>query len=221
MTAIKIRLAVCDDHAMFRQGVIASLRPFNNIEVVGEASNGNELLSLLPQAKPEVVLIDIRMPELDGIEVCKLIKRDHPHIHVIGLSQFEQVYFITGMFKAGAGSYLLKDVSPEEVANAVQRVYKEKYYLHDQIPVSLVKNLIKMEHPSVSWHVNEQDELKEREIELLRLITAELTNKEIATKLSLSPVTIENYRNQLLKKTGAKNTAGLVTYAVRKGYVLL
>lgn len=221
MSNVKIRLAICDDHKIFRNGVISSLKPYNNIEVVYEAESGPELIAHVKSTQPDVILLDINMPDMDGLEVCKILKRDHPNIHVIALSLHEQVYYVTGMFNAGAVSYLLKDVDPAEMVNAIQRVYKEGFYLHDDIPVGLVKNLIKMEHPSVKFQAEIYNDLKEREIELLRLIAAEFTNNEMAVQLKLSPVTIENYRNQLLKKIGAKNTAGLVTYAIRKGYVVL
>lgn len=217
----RIRVAICDDHKIFRNGVISSLKPFNNIEIVADTENGTELLKKIHSTSPDIVLLDINMPEMDGLEVCKRIKSKYPEVHVIGLSLHEQVYFITGMFKAGAGSYLLKDVDPEEMVHAMQQVYIHGFYLHDQIPVDLVKNLVKMDHPAVGLFIESNEELKERDIALLRMITAEYTNNEIAEKLSLSPVTIENYRNQLLKKTGARNTAGLVTYAIRKGYVIL
>lgn len=217
----KIRIAICDDHKIFRNGVASSLKPYTNIELVVDVENGLELLKRIPVTAPDIVLLDINMPDMDGLEVCKQIKSKHPQVHVIGLSLHEQVYFITGMFKAGAGSYLLKNVDPEEMVHAIQRVYTEGFYLHDQIPVDLVKNLVKMDHPAVQVFLDNNEELRERDIALLRLIAAENTNNEIAVKLNLSPVTIENYRNQLLKKTGARNTAGLVTYAIRKGYVVL
>ena len=142
----KIKIAICDDHTIFRNGVISSLKPYNNIDIVIKAENGNDLLYHLKTIKPNVVLLDINMPDLDGLEVCKLIKNNYPSVHVIALSLHEQVYYITGMFKAGAGSYLLKNVDPAEIVNAIQRVVKDGYYLHENIPIGLVKNLIGMVH---------------------------------------------------------------------------
>lgn len=217
----RIKIAICDDHPMFRSGVAAVLKPYSNLQVVLETGSGKELLHALPKSNPHVVLLDIQMPEMDGLEICTQIRRDHPEIRIIGLSLHEQVYFITGMFKAGAGSYLLKDVHPEEMVTAIQQVHKNGYYLHDKIPVALIRQLIQMEHPSVAAVPDTGDALNERDIELLRLIAAEFTNQDIAQKLKLSPATIENYRNRLLRKTGVRNTAGLVTYAIRKGYVIV
>ncbi len=217
----KIRLAIADDHKIFRNGVISSLKPYNNIQLVYEAEGGKDLLDHIKGTRPEVILLDIKMPDMDGLEVCRRIKKDDPKIHVIALSLYDQVYYISGMFEAGASGYLLKDVDPSEIVNAIQHVYKDGSYLNENTPVSLVKNLMDMNHPSVYFNAESATILKPHEIDVLRLIAAEFTNNEIAKKLSLTAKTVENYRNKMLTKTGAKNTAGLVTYAIKKGIVVV
>jgi DNA-binding NarL/FixJ family response regulator len=216
-----IKLAIADDHKIFRNGVISSLQPYSHLKIVCEADGGLSLLQKLPEAKPDVVLLDMKMPDMDGAEVCKKIKSSFPHMQVIGLSVYDHHYYIASMFEAGASGYLLKNVEPSEILRAIESVHTDGSYIHEKTPLHLVKSLIDMNHPSVYFDAANTNPLKQHEIDVLKLITKEYTNVEIAGLMQLSPKTVENYRNNLLTKTGAKNTAGLVTYAIKKGLVVV
>jgi DNA-binding NarL/FixJ family response regulator len=163
----------------------------------------------------------MKMPDMDGAEVCKKIKEQFPQMQVIGLSVYDHHYYIASMFEAGASGYLLKNVDPSEILRAIESAYTDGSYFNEKAPLNLVKSLIDMNHPSVYFDAANTSPLKQHEIDVLKLITKEYTNVEIARLMQLSPKTVENYRNNLLTKIGAKNTAGLVTYAIKKGLVLV
>jgi DNA-binding NarL/FixJ family response regulator len=216
-----IKIAIADDHKIFRNGVISSLQPYEHIQIVCEADGGAALLERLSETTADVVLLDMKMPDMNGAEVCKTIKETYPRMHVIGLSVYDHHYYIASMFAAGASGYLLKNVDPAEILRAIESVYTDGSYMHEKTPLNLVKSLIDMDHPSVYFDAANTSPLKPHEIDVLKLITQEHTNTEIAKLLQLSPKTVENYRNKLLTKIGAKNTAGLVTYAIKKGLVVV
>lgn len=216
-----IKIAIADDHKIFRNGVISSLQPYGHIKIVCEADGGVSLLEKLPESRPDVVLLDMKMPDMGGAEVCKRIKALFPAMHVIGLSVYDHHYYIASMFEAGASGYLLKDVEPSEILKAIESTYTDGSYIHEKAPLNLVKSLIDMDHPSVYFDAANTSPLKPHEIDVLKLITKEYTSAEIARVMQLSPKTVENYRNNLLTKIGAKNTAGLVTYAIKKGLVMV
>jgi DNA-binding NarL/FixJ family response regulator len=216
-----IKIAIADDHKIFRNGIISSLQPYTQIKIVCEADGGASLLQKLPETKPDVVLLDMKMPDMEGTEVCKRIKSSYPQMHVIGLSVYDHHYYIASMFEAGASGYLLKDVEPREIVHAIESAYTDGSYIHEKTSLNLVKSLMDMNHPSVYFDAGNTSPLKQHEIDVLKLITKEYTSTEIAGLMQLSPKTVENYRNNLLTKIGAKNTAGLVTYAIKKGLVVV
>lgn len=219
----KIKVVIADDHHIFRMGLIASLEPFEEIDVIADFSSGEQLLLWLQNNSiniPDVVMLDMKMNGMDGTEVTNKIKAKYPTLKVIGLSFYESHLHVVNMFKAGASSYLLKDTLPEEIAEAIQTVMEKDYYFNQNISVKLLKSIIDKE--TLKAHKTQfNDDLSEQDAELLKLICAEHTNIEIAEKLNLSSKTVENYRNKLLAKTGAKNTAGLVMFAIRKGYIIV
>lgn len=219
----KIKVVIADDHHIFRMGLIASLEPFEEIDVIADFSSGEQLLLWLQNNSsniPDVVMLDMKMNGMDGTEVTNKIKAKYPTLKVIGLSFYESHLHVVNMFKAGASSYLLKDTLPEEIAEAIQTVMEKDYYFNQNISVKLLKSIIDKE--TLKAHKTQfNDDLSEQDAELLKLICAEHTNIEIAEKLNLSSKTVENYRNKLLTKTGAKNTAGLVMFAIRKGYIIV
>lgn len=214
-----IKVALADDQSIFRNGVIASLRPYSNIKVVCEATSGHALLNQLSQLSVDIVLLDMKMQDMDGIEICKIIKRDYPETRIIGLSVYDHYYYISSMFEAGASSYLLKDVDITEMVTAIQAVYREGMYMAEKASIPLIKKLIDIKHPSVYYHIEQITPFKDYELEILKLIAKEFTTQEIADAMNLSRKTIENYRGIMLTKVGAKNTAGLLTYAIKKGLI--
>lgn len=215
-----INLAIADDHAIFRNGLVASLEPFRHICIKYVAASGEELIEHIKTLPVQVVLMDMKMSGMDGIETTRMLKKMNPEIKVLGLSVFENHNYITNMFKAGANGYLLKDATPEQIVEAVECVSKNEYYFNELVSYKLLKSLMEMEHPSTQIS-NEFVPLTNLEIEIIKLIGLELTNAEIAAKLNLGTKTIENYRNKLLTKTGAKNTVGLVIHGIKKGYIVV
>lgn len=210
----KIRVGIVDDHELFRKGVIGILDP-NRFEVVLEAENGQAFIDRLDSVAVDVVLLDLEMPVLDGMEACKRVRERFPELKILILTMHRAPHFMVHMMENGANGYLVKESGPDELEEALERVYRTGYFFNDALSRAM---LLKLE--GGSRKVPKQmlnDELSEREAEVLRLICEELTTPEIADKLYLSPRTVEGYRKQLLEKTGARNTAGLVLWAVRQG----
>ncbi|MBP9180124.1 MAG: response regulator transcription factor [Bacteroidia bacterium] len=217
----KIRIAIVDDHKIFRQGVKSVLQPVKDFEVVLEVSNGQDLLNQFSEVLPDVVLMDIKMAGMDGIATTRLLMQTHVQAKVIGLSVFDQEIYISSMFEAGAKGYLLKDAEPEEIVYAINKVHEGDYHFKGRLSNILYEKLF--------HQLNKTDEqitlplavLSPAEVDILKLICAEQTNKEISENLNMSVKTVENFRNKLLSKTGSKNVVGLVTFAIKKGYLIV
>ena len=220
-TPIPIKIAIADDHSIFRNGLISSLQPYGHIQTVCEAENGQGILEKLVNQKVDVVLLDMKMPDMDGVEVCKKIKHLDPEIRVIGLSVYNHYYYISSWFEAGGSGYLLKDADASEIATTIERVYQDGSYVNENASIPLIKKLMDINHPSVYYNGKPALPFKGTELEILKLIIAEYTTAQIGDKLNLSPKTIENYRGIMMDKIGAKNIAGLVTYAIKKGIVVV
>ncbi|MCU0442674.1 MAG: response regulator transcription factor [Bacteroidia bacterium] len=216
-----LRLAIADDQAIFRNGLKASLRPYTDIQIVCEAENGLQLIETIQVSKPDIVLCDMKMPDMDGIGVCQWIRNNMPTVKVIGLSVYDHYHYISSFFEAGGSGYVLKETDIEEIVNAIQITYQQGSYIGEATSLQLVKRLIEMKHPSIFFSVNQVIPFKPQELEIIRLIAQELTTNQIAQKLNLSAKTIENYRGIILSKIGAKNTAGLLTYAISKGIIVV
>jgi DNA-binding NarL/FixJ family response regulator len=212
-----IKVAIADDHKIFRKGVILSLRPFTNIKFVQEASNGEELLEQLPGTIPDVVLMDLRMPLKDGIETTKVLSKQYPSIHVIVLSMYEDERFVYHMMENGAHGYLLKNAEPQEIRKAIMDVHEKGYYLNNFVNRILLKRSHARQKavPSILNEIT----LTEKEKEVLQLICMEFTAQEIAQKMDISPRTVEAIKDRLMERFGSKNTAGLVFFAVKNNLV--
>lgn len=212
-----IKVAIADDHQIFRKGVILSLRSFTNIKFVLEAENGQQLLDGLAEAAPNVVLMDLRMPVKDGIEATKTISKEYPNIYVIVLTMYEDERFVSHLMENGANGYLLKSADPAEIKKAIMEVVSKGYYLNNFVN----KVLLKKSHartkvvPSLTSEIVVSD--KEREV--LRLLCMEFTATEIAQKMDISPRTVEAIKDRLMERFNVKNTAGLVFFAVRNNLV--
>ena len=208
-----IKVAIADDHKIFRKGVILSLRSYTNIKFVLEAENGDELLQKLPETQPDVILMDLRMPTKDGIEATKYVAKHFPNIHVIVLSMYEDDRFISHMMENGANGYLLKSTDPVEIRRAIMEVHEKGYYLNTFVNKILLRKTQTRQKPIPS--LNSEVVLTDREKEVIRMICMEFTAQEIAQKLEISPRTVEAIKDRLMDRFGAKNTAGLVFFAVR------
>ncbi len=214
----KISIAVADDHALFRRGMVSLLNNMNDdFAVVIEAPNGQELIDALPAKMPDVILMDLQMPVLDGIRATEQIKKTYPHVKVIVISMHDEDQFVTRLMELGANGYLLKDADPDEVEKAIYTVVKEDYY-YGAFLIKVMHNRftqkpLRREQTKLLLPVD----LSDRELEILTLICEGYTTPQIADKLFISTRTVEGHRNRLMEKTGTKNVAGLVAWAVRNG----
>lgn len=206
---------IVEDHILLSQAIAGLVNSFDNFEVPYICKNGEELLTQLKNSNtlPEIVLMDVNMPILNGIETTKIIKKDYPQISVIALSVEGNDETIIKMLKAGAKGYLLKDVEKEVLETALKEVLETGYY-HTKNVANILINSLNDDGPS-------ENKLKEREIEFIKLVCSELTYKEIAEKMFLSPKTIDGYRDTLFQKLHIKNKIGLVLYAIKNKIVNL
>jgi DNA-binding NarL/FixJ family response regulator len=212
-----IKVAIADDHKIFRKGVILSLRPYSAIKFVQEAENGQELLDGLAASEPDVVLMDLRMPLKDGIETTKIIAKTYPSIHIIALTMYEDERFVSHMMEIGANGYLLKSADPSEIKRAIIEVATKGYYLNNFVN----RILLKKSHTrtKIIPSLNTEITLNDREREVVRYICMEFTAQEIAVKIDCSPRTVEAIKDRLMERFGAKNTAGLVFFAVKNNLI--
>jgi DNA-binding NarL/FixJ family response regulator len=212
-----IKLAIADDHKLFRVGIAHIFSSIADIEVVAEAANGQELIDLIKGTAVDVVLLDYEMPILNGKETLDILKRDYPETKVLMLTMIQNEEYMIHFMQAGAGGYLLKDTEPKELEHAVRKVMETGTYLSDAVSQAVMKQL--MASKPVEANFDSSHNLGERELEVLRLICKEFTTQEIAEQLFLSTRTIETYRKRLLEKTGARNSAGLVMFAMENGLI--
>lgn len=212
-----IKVAIADDHKIFRKGVILSLRPFSNIKFVLEAENGDQLLEGLAAAEPDVVLMDLRMPGKDGIEATKQISKQYPNIKVVVLTMYEDERFVYHLMENGANGYLLKNAEPQEIRRAIMDVFEKGYYLNNFVN----RILLKRSHArqKIVPSLNSEITLSDKEREVLRFICMEFTAQEIAQKMEISARTVEAIKDRLMERFGSKNTAGLVFFAVKNNLV--
>lgn len=213
-----IQIGLADDHLLFREGIKAIFQDEINMEICLEASNGEEFITSLRKAliKPEVVLLDIRMPVIDGYETAKILLEEYPEMKIIILTMHEEERHIIRMIELGVNGYLMKNASPEEVIDCIDCVMEYDYYFNNKITnimrkVMMYKGKRNMDHLTY--------DLSEREKEVLALICQEYTAKEIGEKLFISFRTVEGHRKNLISKLNVRNTAGLVVLAIKNEIV--
>lgn len=210
-----IRVAIADDHEPFRIGVITMIGKCPGIQFVADAANGQDLLRQIKDTKPDVVLADIAMPVMDGIEFTRRLAIQSPGTNVIALSMFNDDHLIIDVLNAGAKGYLIKNSSKQEMLDAIAAVYYNQTYYCRSTSIKLARLIAhKLFDPT---HKVERETFSPKEIEVIQLICQEMTNKEIGDKLCLSSRTVEGYRQKIADKTNSKTTAGIVIYAIRHG----
>lgn len=212
-----IRILLVDDHTIIRDGIRALLSEQEDITVVGEAGNGKDLLEMLAHTPADVVLMDINMPVMDGVEATQQLQEHFPEVRVLALSMLDHEEYVNRMFDAGAMGYVLKNAGKMEIVYAIRTVALGKQFLCAELGIKFLAKLMKTPTQDPSAPAKKLDALSKRETEVLQLIAEGLTNAEIAEKLFTSKRTIETHRQNIIEKTQAKNTAALISYAVRQG----
>lgn len=211
----KINIALVDDHTLFRSGLAGLLSQHDNFEVVASVGSGEEFLAKLPEIDVDVVFMDISMPGIDGSETTRRALAERPELRIITLSMYGDEHFYTIMMECGACGFLLKDSNIEEVYAAVESVVGGDSYFSSALLESLTRNMSRLAITTAS----EDDALSDREIEILVEVCRGLSNQEIADKLFISKRTVDKHRANILEKTGCRNTANLVVYAIKNRLV--
>lgn len=214
----KIKVIITDDHALFRQGVKAALSFRPDIEFLGEAENGMQLLNLLKFLQPDVILLDIQMPIMDGIATLPEVRKILPDVKVIMLTMHNEVSLISKLMGIGANSYLTKDSDSDTIYEAIKTCYENEFFFNEFTNRAMLSGL-RTQQTAPTSKLDEDAELSDKEIHVLKLMCEEKSTKEIAEIVEISPRTVEAIRDRLKIKTGAKSTAGLILYAVKHGLI--
>ncbi len=211
MPTEKIKIALVDDHSLFRSGLASLLTEFEDIEVVFEATNGADLQTKIKKHENvQVILMDINMPVMDGFASTKWIKENYAHIHVLALSMFEDEKSIINMIKGGANGYLLKESKSTEVLTAIKTIIEKGFYINELVSGRLFISLKNDEPKNI---------LTDKELTFLQHCATELTYKEIAAIMNVSPRTVDNYRESLFAKLNLKSRTGLVVYGIKNDLI--
>ena len=212
-----IKVAIADDHALFRAGVKTSLAGHRDVELIAEADNGMQLLNLLKHIEPDVILLDIQMPIMDGIQTLPEIRKIRPEAKVIILSMHNDHSMISKLMEIGANSYLTKNSDSETIYQAIKTCYDQEFFFNELTNKALLTGIRTKRNENLNGPSDVS--LSEKELRVLKLMCEEKTTKEIADIVDISPRTVEAIRDKLKTKTGAKSMAGLVMYAVKNGII--
>ena len=210
----KISIYIADDHTLFRKGLIRLIQSFKRIGEIQEASNGQELIKLVQEKKPDVALVDLHMPIMGGDVVCEWMELNCPDVKMVILSMEDSEEYIQQLISLGAHSYLSKTAPPDEVEKAIYAVVDNDFY-HNEMVTKALRNFTRQ----VNRVRKEAPQFTERELDIIKLICEEYTMREIADKLTLSESTVQNHRAGIMEKMKVKNTAGLVKFAFTKGMI--
>jgi len=212
-----IKVILADDHRIFRKGLKSLLSEKKNIEVLAEADNGDEALEAVKKYKPEIVVMDIAMPKMDGIEATRQIREQFPDTEVVILSMHAKKAYIDQVLKAGAKGYVLKDSDEENLLSAIDTVHNGGYYLDSPVADQVLSDYFR--DKSKRELKKQSDPLSERERQVLRLLAEGHSNQEVADTLYISRKTVENHRANIVRKTGIQGQVGLAKYAARIGLI--
>lgn len=217
----KVKIIMVDDHQIVRDGIKALIFDEEWIDIIGEASNHRELFSLLETQKPDMIMLDISMPEMSGIEIARKLTEERPEIKLLMLSMYMSEEFITNAIEAGAKGYLTKTTTQEEILNALKTINEGGEFYSDSVSNILLKSFIKKTQNKVSESQEQAIVLTKRENEILKLFAEGLSNKEIADKLFISIRTVESHKNNIMQKLELKSTVELIKYAIRNKIIEL
>lgn len=220
MTTLKPGVVLVDDHALLRSGLASLINGFGGFDVLFEACDGKDLIRQLKHSRrPDIILLDINMPEMDGFETACWLRRHHPEIKVLALSMYDADNSIVRMLRSGAKGYILKDIEAGELRLALESVLEKGYYYTDMVTGKLIHTISQLDEPET--RLRRMLTLNERELEFMKLVCTEWTYKEIADRMYLSPRTIDGYRDALFEKLNVRTRVGLAMYAVKNGIVSL
>ncbi len=215
---MSIRIILADDHKITRQGLRSLIDENDDMEVIAEAENGRDAVELARQMRPDVIIMDVSMPDLNGVEATRQIIQDNPQMRIIALSMHSDTLFVSEMLKSGASGYLLKDCAFEELEQAIRTVIEGKAYLSPSISGIIVEDYL---HRLSKAELSTSEVLTDREREVLQLIAEGQSTKRIALKLHISAKTVETHRRQIMNKLDMHTVAELTKYAIRKGLTAL
>ena len=208
----KIKIIIADDHTMFLQGIVSLLDVEENINIVGKATNGIELFQIIENSIPDIILLDISMPQMDGIQVTKIIKQKFPSVKILIVSTHSNIQVIAKLIRMGVDGYLLKNAEKRELLHAIETIQNGTTYFCKEVEEKNDDN-----NSKIKYETFQITELSSREKEILILIAQEFTGSEIAEKTFISLNTVNTHRRNLISKLNVKNTAGLVKYAIEYG----
>lgn len=214
----KIKLLIVDDHAVVRQGLRGFLELLDDFEIVGEGSNGIEAVSLAAELEPDVILLDLVMPEMDGIEATRRIRLADPAARILILSSFSNDENVYPAIRAGAMGYVLKDIDPDDLAEALRETYRGKSQLHPDIAQKLIAH-VQQDSQDDGAADDQLSQLTDREVEVLKLIAQGMSNREIAATLSISHATVKTHVSNLLGKLHLADRTQAAIFAIRLGLV--
>jgi len=218
----KIKIAVADDQTMFRDGLVKMLNEIEGVAVVVEAYDGKELITKLKTTPVNIVFMDYRMPLMNGIQATKVIREKWTETKIIMLSMYDEEEFIISAIENGANGYLTKDDESEEITKAIESVMATGYYLNDRTSKSLITNMVRQGKVTPKFEF-QADKIKfnQFEIQVMCLLAKEYSTKEIGEIMAKSVRTIDGYRSEIMEKTGAKNSVGIVMYGLKYGFIEL
>ncbi len=217
MSSEIIKVAIADDHLLFRKGVILSLKQYPNIQFILEAENGDELIKGVEAEQPDIVLLDLRMPVKDGIETTKYLNKNFPNIRILILTMYEDERFVGHLMESGANGYLLKSTEPAEIRQALLDVIRNGFYLNNFVNRVLIKKNYSKQ--KFNPNLNSEIVISDKEKEVLSLVCMEFTAQEIAQKMDISPRTVEAIKDRLMERFGVKNSVGLVFFAMKNSLI--
>lgn len=212
-----MRVVIADDHEIFRDGLSLMLSRQQEINLVGEAENGLQLIEMVRRLQPDVVITDIKMPVMDGLESIRALLKEFPELKIIALSMFDEENLVVDMLEAGAKGYLQKNADKTEILEAIATVYGDNTYYCRRTTSKLASLIAKSKY---SWNVKKKAvTFSDREVEIIKLICLQHTTQQIADAVFLSRRTVEGYRFKILEKMNVKNTAGVVVYALKHSII--
>jgi two-component system, NarL family, invasion response regulator UvrY len=213
----KYKVALVDDHVLLRKGLATLIDSFDEFSVVFQADNGEQMQQKMETGDtPDLILLDINMPKMDGFASAAWLKQKYPLIRIMALSMYDNENAVIRMFKSGAKGYILKDCEPPELRTALLSIIERGYYYSELVTGKLIHSINKLEEDTDMRNLTQ---LNEKEIQFLKLACTEMTYKEIAEQMYLSPRTIDGYRDALFEKLNIKTRVGLVMYAIKNGFV--